>query len=68
MTYNRNGQYYDRHLVDTRFDVLPKSVRKQIEFKDIPVMDANTEHILTIVIKDVKGSTITSFEKTIHVK
>lgn len=68
LTYNRNGQYYDRHLVDTRFDVLPKSVRKQIEFKDIPVMDANTEHILTIVIKDVKGSTITSFEKTIHVK
>ena len=68
LTYNKDGKYYDRYLVDTRFDVLPKSVRKQIEFKDIPVKNSNMEHILTIVIKDVKGNVITTFEKTLNIK
>lgn len=68
LTYSKDGQYYDRHLVDTRFDVLPKSVRKNIEFREIPTKDANMEHKLTIIIKDVKGSTITTFEKKIYVK
>lgn len=68
LTYNRDGQYYDRYLVDTRFDVLPKSVRKKIEFKDIPVLGKETEHILTVIIKDLKGNAISTFEKQIFIR
>lgn len=68
LTYNLNGQYYDRHLVDTRFDVLPKSVRKQIEFKSIPTKGSNIEHILTVIIKDLNGNAISTFEKKLTVK
>lgn len=68
LTYNQNGTYYDRYLLDTRFDVLPKSVRKKIEFKDIPVLGGDTEHILTLIIKDLKGNEITSFEKQIYIR
>lgn len=68
LTYNRDGQYYDRYLLDTRFDVLPKSVRKKIEFKDIPLLGEETEHLLTLKIKDLKGNEIASFEKKIYIK
>ena len=68
VTYSENGLYKDRYLVDTRFDVLPTSVRKNIEFKDIPVMGANIEHTLTVIIKDIKGNEITRFEKKIFVE
>lgn len=68
VTYNLNGQYYDRHLVDTRFDVLPKSVRKQIEFKSIPTKGSDIEHILTVIIKDLSGNAISTFEKKLNVK
>lgn len=68
ITYNKDGQYYDRYLVDTRFDVLPKSVRKKIEFNDMPTLGGNVEHILTINIKDLKGNIISSFEKQIHIR
>lgn len=68
VTYKRNGQYYDRHLLDAKFDVLPKSVRKQIEFKSIPTKESDVEHLLTIIIKDLNGNTITTFEKKLTVK
>lgn len=68
LTYNLNGQFYDRHLVDTRFDVLPKSVRKQIEFKSIPTKGSNIEHVLTVIIKDLNGNAISTFEKKLTVK
>lgn len=68
LTYNKDGQYYDRYLVDTRFDVLPKSVRKKIEFKDIPVLGKETEHLLTIIIKDLKGNAISTFDKKIYIR
>lgn len=68
LTYKMNGEYYDRHLVDTRFDILPKSVRKQIEFKDIPTKGVDVEHVLTVIIKDVNGNEITKFEKKLNVK
>ena len=68
VTYKLNGQYYDRHLLDTKFDVLPKSVRKQLEFKSIPTKANNIEHILTVIIKDFNGNAITTFEKTLTVK
>lgn len=68
LTYNKDGQFYDRYLVDTRFDVLPKSVRKKIEFKDIPVLGKETEHLLTIIIKDLKGNAISTFDKKIYIR
>lgn len=68
VTYKLDGKYFDRHLVDTRFDVLPKSVRKEIKFEGIPTKGANYEHILTVIIKDVNGNAITTFNKKINVK
>lgn len=68
VTYKLNGQYYDRHLLDTRFDILPKSVRKQIKFESIPTKASNIEHILTVIIKDLNGNAITTFEKKLIIQ
>lgn len=68
VTYSKDGTYLDRHLLDTRFDVLPASVRKQIEFKGIPAKGSDVDHELTVILKDVSGNEITRFTKKIYVK
>lgn len=68
VTYTKDGTYLDRYLLDTRFDILPASVRKQIEFKNIPVKGSDVDHELTVILKDINGNEITRFVKKIYVK
>lgn len=68
VTYTKDGAYLDRHLLDTRFDVLPASVRKQIEFSNIPAKGSDVDHELTIILKDATGNEITRFTKKIAIK
>ena len=65
--YKNGDTFYDRYMLDTQFDVLPKSVRRNILLSDFPVKDSSLTHTLVVNIKDTNGNIITEFEKDLVV-
>lgn len=67
ITYYNGENYLNRYSLDTRFDVSPKSIRKEITFKNIPTKDSSVRHVLTIVLKDIYSNEVNTFTKEIKI-
>lgn len=68
LTYYSGENYLDRQVTDVRFDIMPKSVRKNISLDGFESKGADVKHVLTIVLKDIYSNEIVKFEKEIFVQ
>lgn len=68
LTCYSGENYLDRQALDVRFDIMAKSVRKNISLNGFETKDANVKHILTVVLKDIYSNEIVKFEKEIFVQ
>lgn len=68
VTYYSGENYLDRQVSDVRFDIMPKSVRKNISLDGFESKGADVKHVLTVVLKDIYSNEIVKFEKEIFVQ
>lgn len=65
--YEANGETINVYQNETTFNVLPKTVRKDITISNVPVKSASIKHKLTIRIKDNLGNTIKTYSTYLDV-